>query len=69
MEEGRSPFEMLTVKPAGEMPLGKPRCRWEDNNRMDLKEIGFNQRNWIDSTQDMDNWRALVNVTLDLRVP
>ena len=42
--------------------------RWEDNIKMDLKEIGVNVRNWIDSVQDRDYWRALVNATLNLRV-
>jgi hypothetical protein len=41
----------------------------EDNIRMDLKEIGINARNWVDSAQDKDYWKALVNVALNLRVP
>ena len=45
---------MLTGIPAGQRPLGRPRRRWEDNIRMDLKEIGFNTRKWVDSTQDRD---------------
>jgi len=45
MEEGRSAFKILTGKPTGERSLGRPRCRWEDNIRMDLKEIGINTRN------------------------
>ena len=49
MEEGRTAFKILTGKPTGKKPLGNPRRRWEDNIRMDLKEIGIN-RNWIDST-------------------
>ena len=47
----------------------RPRRRWEDNIRMDLEEIGINAGNWVDSTQDMNYWRALVNATLNLRVP
>ena len=54
MKEGRSAFKMLTGKPAGKMPLGRSRRRWEDNIRIDLKEIGTNTRNWLDSTQDRD---------------
>ena len=54
MEEGRSSFKILTGKPAGKRPLGRPRSRWEDNIRMDLKELGINTRNWDDSAQDMD---------------
>jgi hypothetical protein len=43
MEEGRSSFKILTGKPTGKRPLGRPRCRWEDNIRMDLEEIGINE--------------------------
>jgi hypothetical protein len=45
MEEGRSAFNIFTSKPIGKRPLGRPRHRWEDNIRMDLKEIGINARN------------------------
>ena len=69
MEDGRSDFKILTGTPTGKRPLGRPRHRWEDNIRMDLKEIGINTRNWVDSVQDRDIWRALVNVALNLRVP
>ena len=69
MEEGRSTFKILIGTATGKRPLGRPRRRWEDNIRMDLKEIGINTRNWVDSIQDMDYWRALVNATLNLRVP
>ena len=51
------------------MPLGRSRHRWEDNIRMYLKEIGIKTRNCIDSSQDRDSWRALVNATFNLRVP
>ena len=51
MEEGRNASKILTGTPAGKIPL-RPRCRWEDNIRMDLKEIGINARNWVDSAQD-----------------
>ena len=69
MEKGRSAFKMLTGKPKGKRPLGRPRCRWEDNIRMDLEEIGINAGNWVDSAQDRNYWRALVNAELDLRDP
>ena len=46
----------------------RPRRRWEDNVRIDLKEIGNNARNWVDSVKDRDYWRALVNTALNLRV-
>ena len=49
-------------------PLGRPRRRLEDNIRMDLKEIGINEGNWVDSAQDRDYWRAIVNTALNLRV-
>ena len=66
MEEGRSAFKILTGKPTGKRPLGRPRRRWEDNIRMDLEEIGINVENWVVSAQDR---RALVNAALNLRVP
>ena len=69
MEEDRSAFEILKGEPTGKRPLGRLRHRWEDNIRMDLEEIGINTRNWVDSAQDMDCWRALVNAALNLRVP
>ena len=55
-EEDKSAYKILTGK-----PLGKPRRRWDDNIRKDLQKIGINTRNWIDSAQDRDYWRALVN--------
>ena len=69
MEEGRSAFKMLTRNPTGKRPLGRPRCRWEDNIRMDLEGIGINAGNSVDSAQDRNYWRALVNAALNLRVP
>jgi hypothetical protein len=69
MEEGRSAFKILTRKPTEKRPLGRPRRRWEDNIRIDLKEICINTRNWVDSAQDRDYWRALVIAALNFRVP
>ena len=60
---------ILTGKPTGKRPLVRPRRRWEDNIRMDLEEIGINAGNWVDSAQDRNYWRALVNAALNLRVP
>ena len=54
MEEGGSAFKILTGTPAVKRPLGNPRRRWEDNIRMDLKEMGINTRNWVDSAQLSD---------------
>ena len=61
MEEGRSAFKILTGKPTGKRPLGRSSRRWEDNIRMELQEIRINASNWVDSAQDKDYWRALVN--------
>ena len=65
MEEDRNAFKILTGKPTGKRPFGRPRRRREDNIRMNLEKIGINAGNWVDSAQD----RALVNAALDLRVP
>ena len=69
MRKGRSAFKILSGKPTGKRPLGEPRRRWYDNTRMDLKEIGINVGSWVDSAQDRNYWRALVNSALNLRVP
>ena len=68
MEEGRSTFKILTGTPTGKRPLGRPRRRWEDNIRMDLREISINTRNWVDSAQDRDYWITLANAALNLQV-
>ena len=69
MEEDRSAFKILTGKPTGKRPLGRHTRRLEDNIRMNLEEIDINAGNWVDSAQDRDYWRALVNAALNLRVP
>ena len=53
-KKGRSALNVLTGKPTGKRPLGRPRRRWEDNIRMDLKGIDINKRNWVNSAQDRD---------------
>ena len=63
MEEGRSALKILTGKPTGKRPLGRPRRRWDGNIRMDLAG------NWVDSAQVRGYWRALVNAALNLRGP
>ena len=68
MEKGRNAFTIFTDKPTGKRPLGRPRCRWEDNIRMVLEEIGINAGNLVVSTQDRDYWRAIVNAALKLRI-
>ena len=62
-------FKMLTGELIGKRLSGWPRHRWEDNIRMDLKKIGINAGNWVDSAQDRNYWRAFVNAALKLRVP
>jgi hypothetical protein len=69
MEEGRDAFKILTGTPTGKILLGRPRYRWEYDFGVDLKEMGISTRNWVDSGQDMNYWRALVNVALNPRFP
>ena len=68
MEEGRIAFKILTGKPTGRRPLGRPWRRWEDNIRMDFEDICINAGNWVDSILDRHYWRALVNAALNLPV-
>ena len=68
MEKSGNAFKILVGTHTGKRPLGRPRRRWEGDIRMDLKEIGTHTRNWVDSTQDRDYWRALAIATLNLRV-
>ena len=60
---------MLTGKFTGSRPLGKPKRRWETNIIMDLKEIGIDTRNWVDSVRDKGYWRVFVNPAFKRRVP
>jgi hypothetical protein len=66
MRAKRNAYRILVGKPEGKRPLGRLRPRWEDNIRMDLRETGMG---WIDLTQDRDQWRAVVNAVMNLRVP
>jgi hypothetical protein len=65
----RNAYRILVGKPERKRPIGRPRRRWEDNNKMDLREIGWGGMYWIDLAQDRNNWRALVNATMNVRVP
>jgi hypothetical protein len=69
MEEGRGVYRVLVERPEGKRPLWKLRRRWEDNIKMDLREIGIDGANWIQLAQDRVQWRDLVNTVLNLRVP
>jgi hypothetical protein len=67
--EKRIAYRTLVGKPEGKRPLGRPRHRWMDNIKMDLREIGWDVINWIDVGQDRDQWRTLVKAVMNLRVP
>jgi hypothetical protein len=64
----RNVYRVLMGKPEGKRPLGKPRRRWEDGIRMNLREIGWGSVDWIQLAQDRNWWRALVNTVMNLRV-
>jgi hypothetical protein len=67
--EKRNAYRLLVGKPEGKRPQGKPRCKWVDNIRMDLGDVGWGDVDWIGLAQDRNRWRALVNSVLNLRVP
>jgi hypothetical protein len=69
MTEGRGVSKVLVGRPEGKRPLGRPRRRWEGNIKMDLKEIGIDDANWIRLAHDTVQWRVLVNAIMNLRVP
>jgi hypothetical protein len=69
MGEVRGGYNILVGRPEGRRPLGRPRRRWEDNIKMDLRETGFGDVDWIRLALDRNRWRALVNTVMDLRVP
>ena len=69
MGEGRCVYRGLVGKPEGRRPLGRPRRRWEDNIRMDLREVGCGCVDWMELAQDTDRLRALVCAVMNLRVP
>ncbi|KAJ4426748.1 hypothetical protein ANN_26547 [Periplaneta americana] len=69
MGESRNAYRVLVGRPEGKRPLGRPRRRWEDNIKMDLREVGYDDRDWINLAQDRDQWRAYVRAAMNLRVP
>jgi hypothetical protein len=69
MGANRNACRILLGKPEGKRPLGRPRRRWVENIKMDLREIGWDGIEWIYLAQDRDQWRALVNTIMNLRVP
>jgi hypothetical protein len=69
MGEKKNAYRILVGKPEGKRPLGRPRRRWMDNIIMDLRQVGRDGMDWIDLAQDRDQWRALVNTVMNLRVP
>ena len=64
MGERRSVYSIFVGKPEGKRPLGRPKRRWDDNNKMDLQEVGWGM-DWIDLAQDRDMWLALVNAIMN----
>ena len=69
MGQGRGVHTVLVGRPEGKRPLGRPRRRWGDNIKMDLKEVGGGCEDWMELAQDRDRWRALVSTVMNLRVP
>jgi hypothetical protein len=69
MGEGRDVYRVLVGRPEGKRLLGRPRHRWEDNIKMDLREIGVDGANWIQLAQDRVQWLAFVKTVMNSRVP
>jgi hypothetical protein len=69
MREKRNTYRILIGKPEGKKPLERSRRRWVDNIKMDHREIGWDGMDWIDLAQDKNQWRALLNTVMNLRVP
>jgi hypothetical protein len=64
----RNTYRILVGKREGKIPLGRPRCRWMDNIKMDLRGIGWDGMEWIALAQDRDQWRALTKTVMKFRV-
>jgi hypothetical protein len=69
MGQGKGVYRILVGRPEVKRPLGRPKRRWEDNIKMDLRETGIDGANWIQLAQDRVQWRACVNTVMKLRVP
>jgi hypothetical protein len=69
MVERRRVYRVLMRKSEGQISLGSPRRRWDDNIKMDLQEVGCGGTDWIDLAQERDRWRAIVNAVMNFRVP
>ena len=68
MEQSRCTYS-FSGKPEGKRPLGRPRCRWEDSIKMDLREVGSGPGEWIDLAEDRDQWRAYVRAVMNSNEP
>jgi hypothetical protein len=69
MGEERNAYRILVGEPEGKRPLGRPRRRWENNIKINRREVGWGGVDWIYLAQDRDQWRVLVNMVMNLRVP
>jgi hypothetical protein len=67
--ERRGLFRFLVGKPEGKKSLGRPRRRWEGNNKMDIQEVGGGGMDWFELAEDWNRWRVLVNAVMNLRLP
>jgi len=69
MGERRDVCRVLAGKPDGKSPLGRPKCRWEDNVKLDIQEVGCGGIDWIELAQDRNRRQALVSAVMNFRVP
>ena len=69
MEQSRNAYRVLMGKPVSMRPLGRPRRRWENNIKMNLRGVGCDPRDWIVLAEDRDQWRAYIRAVINLRVP
>ena len=69
MEQSRNAYRVLVGRPEGKRPSGRSRRRWEDNIKMNLRDVGCDPGEWIDLAEDRDQWQAYVRAVMSLRVP